>query len=155
MNAEAEEEGEYAHRVHENKYEGKTRYGTDVTTGLGSGCRNGGKFWAYLRAVDTCTPTEKVVVRAVSGWGVIWIDFWWRGGREIDLEGAAEVLLLAQETEEAVVVLGASPDEVHSIRVGSPHLYILAAVEETRSVLLSDEEVEGCYRSLSCRRCLG
>lgn len=152
LNAETEEEGEYAHGVHEDKYEGKTRHGTDVTTGPGSGSRNGGKFWTYLRAVNTRTPTEKVVVRAVSGWGIIWIDLWWRGGREIDLERAAEVLLLAQETEEAVIVLGTSSNEVHSIRVGSPHLYILAAIEETCPVLLSDEEVEGCYRSLSRRR---
>lgn len=126
-----------------------------MTTGLGPGSRNGSKFWTYLRAVDTRTSTEKVIVRAVSGWGIIWSDLWWRGGGEIDLERATEVLLLAQELEKAVIVLGTSSNEVHGIRVGSPHLYILATVEETRSVFLSDEEVKGCYRSLSCRRRLG
>ena len=58
----------------------------------------------------------------------------WSG--EVDLEGAAEDLLVAQKLEELSIVLGASSYQIHGFSARGADLHILAAVEEAASIIV-------------------
>lgn len=64
-----------------------------------------------------------------------------RGSWEVDLEWTSKWFHITQEFEERMIILGTSPNEIHSIAVGNTKLDVLAAVIEALAKLFSDKEV--------------
>jgi hypothetical protein len=104
-----------------------------------------GLWWkngACLWAVHASTSTAELGVATRSRGKVEGSEFWRRRRRVVDLEGTAHSLFVAQEFQEAMIVLCSSTNEVHSVPIAGTELDLLAAVEEATCVGFAHKEVK-------------